>query len=243
MAIVRCNLAFHKTPIGKLGTFAVGVRDGIYKNPSEFAAPIITEITFNAAITAYENMYGAYTQGGNAQKGPFFAAEEALMDLLDEQVVYVDAVAQGDANIIWLSGFKPTKATKSKKPAPKQFKDVKVKRVSTGVMQAKCEHQPGVDVYICIVTAGVPIPDNIQINEGGQLPVGENAPAIPLDPNNPIAVALPFVQANGGIFDFTKGRKKKFLGLTPGVTYYFTFFGINTAGVGQFSAPVGLVCW
>lgn len=243
MRPIKCSLAYHKTNVGKLDTFAAGVKDGIYGNPTTFVTPIITEVDFDAAIRDYVFTYAAYVQGGNAQKGPYYASEETLMGMLDDQAVYVDSVAQGNVNLIWISGFKPTKGTVSKKPAPAQCVGVEVKRGSTGVLLAECENQDVVDTYICIVTAGAPIPNNVNINDGGQLAVGENAPAIPLNSANPAATALPLIQSNGGIFDFNKTRKKKFLGLTPGVTYYITFFGINAAGVGQFSDPVGIVCW
>jgi hypothetical protein len=243
MVVVRCSLAYHQTLTGKLDTFAVGVRDGIYGHPAEFVAPTVLELDFNAAITAYIDTYGAYAQGGNAQKGPYFAAEETLMGMLDENATYVDSVAQGNANLIWLSGFKPTKGTSSKRPAPEQFQEVEVTRGSTGVLFAECESQKVVDVYVCIVAVGGPMPDGVNINLGGQLPIGENAPPIPVDPENPTEVVQPLTQTDGAILDFNKKRKKKFLGLTPGVTYYFTFFGINSSGVGQFSEPVSLMCW
>ncbi len=243
MGVIKCSLAYHKTKIGKLDTFAVGVRDGIYNNPMGFPAPAIPEPAFAAAITQYINTYGAYAQGGNAQRGPYFTAEETLMGMLDTNAVFVDSIAQGNENIIWLSGFKPTKGTASKKPSPTQFLGVELTRGSTGVIYAECEYQKIVDVYICIMTVGAPIPAGININSGGQLPVGENAPIPPIDPVNPVPTFMPFVHARAAVLDFKKGRKKKFLGLTPGVTYYFTFFGINAAGVGQFSETKSIVCW
>ena len=70
MVVVKCSLAYHKTNVGKLDTFAVGVRDGIYGHPAEFATPAIAEVDFNAAITAYIDTYGAYAQGGKHKKDP-----------------------------------------------------------------------------------------------------------------------------------------------------------------------------
>jgi len=46
-----------------------------------------------------------------------------------------------------------------------------------------------------------------------------------------------------GIIDFSKGRRKKFINLRPGTTYFFTQFVINARGVGSMSDPVSIVCY
>jgi len=244
MGHIRVSLSFHRTKVDEIDTFAIGVRDGIYNNAAVFTTPPIVLVDFQTAIDTYINTRGAYKNGGTAQKGPFEAAKTAIMDVLDETAEYVDEVANGDPNIIYLSGFKPTKGTASAVPEPTQFQDIKLSRGATGELIAECENQKYVDTYICIMSIGEPIPDDIGIDAAGQLFLGSNDAPIPTPPEGEEgAEPAPLETPQGAIVDFNKPRRKKFIGLTPGVTYYFSFFGINASGVGPLSVAKSIVCW
>lgn len=240
MRTVRCSLSFHRSKLDVLDVFAVGVRDGIYTNTSVFATPPITDVNFQKAIDIYMNTRSAYKQGGKAQKGPFYAAKDALMANLDTTASYVDGIALGDANIITIAGYVPTKAVASATPAPSQFTKIELSRGISGHLFAECENQKVVDAYVCIMSVGEPLPVGAGITQGGQLTVGD-AKVVPTPEEGE-----PEVKALGtgvAVFDFKKTRKKKYIGLTPGTTYWFYFFGINSAGVGDLSPGKSIVCW
>ena len=240
MRPVRCSLSFHRSKIDVLDVFAVGVRDGIYTNATIFVTPPITEVDFQQAIDLYMNTRGAYKQGGKAQKGPFFAAKDALMATLDTTATYVDGIALGDANIITIAGYVPTKAVASATPAPSQLTKIELSRGISGQLLAECENQKMVDAYVCIMSVGEPLPDGAGITEGGQLTVGDAMVTPKPEEGEPEVKSLGKVVA---VFDFNKTRKKKYKGLTPGTTYWFYFFGINSAGVGDLSQGKSIVCW
>ena len=237
MPVVRCSLSFHRIRVDELDVFAVGVRDGVYGNPTLFATPVIPTIDFQALIDTYLNTRGAYKQGGKAQKGPFRQAKDELMRGLDETANYVNSIAQGDENIITIAGYVPTKGVASTTPEPTQFTTTTLSRGISGVLFAECENQKGVDTYACIMTVAEPLPTDVSINAAGQLILGTNAAA----PKTDDVPVLP--DPSGATIDFNKSRKKEFEGLTPGVTYYFYFFGINASGVGPLSAGKSIVCW
>ena len=170
----------------------------------------------------------AYTNGGSAQKGPYNAAKDALMAELDVLAEYVNTVADGNEDTILLSGFKPTKGTASKPPKPVEITGVTVKRGAAGQLLADCDNQDFVTSYVCIVTVGAPPPPEYVISDSGQLYIVGQEPVPPTP--------------TGAIFDFNKNHKKTFSGLVSGTRYYFTYFGINSEGVGPLSAPVSSIC-
>jgi hypothetical protein len=192
--------------------------------------PPILQPAFQTIITNYFNARAAYNQGGLGQKGPFNDAKKAIFEALDEMGAYVDTIALGDPNIITLAGYVPTKGGKTKAPKPVQCTGVKVKNPETGKMVAECAAQDYVTSYVCIVTAGEPLPSVITISGTGQMLLDT--------PTGP----QPVPQPEGAIIDFTTKRIKTFLNLTPTVRYYFAFFAINSTGVGGISLPVSKVC-
>jgi hypothetical protein len=52
----------------------------------------------------------------------------------------------------------------------------------------------------------------------------------------------PPADTEGAIVDFNANRKKEFVGLTVGTRYYFTYFAINSSGVGALSTPFSIIC-
>jgi len=228
MKKIRCSIAYHRIGVTQLDGFALGVRDGIYGNAATFATPPLTLAEFELLITDQSNTRAAYENGGSAQKGPYQAARQALMVGLDTLSNYVNTVADGDENIVLLSGFVPTKGSSSKIPKPVEVTGVTIKRGSKGEFFAECDTQAGVVSYGCIVSAGQPLSSEIEINEGGQLTVPKSEPTEG--------------KAEGDIFDFGIKRRKTFINLTPGITYYFVFYAANAEGVGPLSRPVSLMC-
>ncbi len=233
MSKIRCRVtSFHNVRIGQLSPLAVAVKNGVYTHATLFPLPPITAIVFQGFIDSYVTTYGIYEDGGSAQQGAYRTAETNLTNAMDTMAIYVDSVANGDANIITTAGFVPTKGTASPVPAPVILENIELTRGNTGQLLAESEKQEGVDVYICLLTPNEPPPANMKI-VGGQL-VLENDNGT----TTPLTTAVP-----AAVLDFNKSRKKKFIGLTPGTMYYFTFFGINAQGVGDFSVPVGILCW
>ena len=185
MSRVRCSLSFHQSRVNDFPVFAVGVKDGVYENPTVFATPPIPQTDFESAIGTYYNTRGAYEQGGLAQKGPYLEAKGVLMDMLDTTAEYVDTIAQGNANVITLAGYVPTKESISQQPVPVKPVAVTVKRGSTGQIIAECEKQSAATAYGCIMTANEPLPANVVMNGKGQLVVSESG-----DPTAPDDTAI-----------------------------------------------------
>lgn len=238
MSKIRCSLSFHTSTVNDFPEFAGGVRDGIYGNPTAFVSPPILETDFQAALDDYNNNRYAYVQGGLAQKGPYLQSKEDLMVILDTTAEYVDTIANGNANIITLAGYVPTKGNISEQPAPTEPEGIVVKRGSTGQILAECENQSVATAYGCIMTANEPLPANVIMNGKGQLVVSESG-----DPTAPDDTAISASDGQiSGTFDLTQGRKKSFINLNPGTFYYFRFYASNSRGVSGLSESVGIMC-
>jgi hypothetical protein len=238
MKKIRCSLSYHATKLDEVPVFATGVRDGVYGNPANFNTPPLMQTEFQALIDAYNNTRAAYKQGGLAQKGPFLNAKSALMGGLDDTSTYVDTVANGDANLITLAGYVPTKGSASEVPAPVQVTGLKAWRGSSGQLYVECDKQQVAVSYGCIMSVGGQLPPDVIMNASGQLNFPSNTPPTPPPPINPMVTDGP----TGGSIDFNTSRRKLFINLTPGVTYYFVMFAINAAGVGPISEPESIMC-
>ncbi len=224
---IHCSLSYHESKIETLPVFANGVSLGVYGNPTVFdpkgaMPPPYSQADFTTFITNEETAYAAYKQGGKAQKPAFNAARTALMGGLDKMATYVDAIANGDENIIMLAGFVPTGliggAAKMASPLAPQL--VKVENgASTGELNAECESYHLNHHYGCIVSEGKPLSSGTKLNAQGQ---------IIIDP----------AQTNRIFIDVNNERKKKFTGLTKGTDYFFYFYVVNTGGVSPLSVAV-----
>jgi len=235
---VKCLLTYHQSKVEALATFAIGVRDGIYGHAVEFATPPITQVNFQTKVTDYQNMRGAYEQGGLAQKGPYLAARETLMNDLDTLAEYVDSVADGNANLILLSGFVPSKGSRSGSTVPDAPTGLVVKNAAaSGVIVAECENQEGVLNYGCIVTVDAPLSGNVEINEGGQLEITYVAPT-----TSEGSSTLSTTGGAIGYIDLNPSRRKTFKNLKTGHMHYFVFYAANSAGVSSLSISVGIMC-
>jgi hypothetical protein len=232
------------SPVGELNVPAGVVLINLYPNATTFTSPPMTEPLFSALISTYVSRYSAYVDGGATAKAEFLQTEEELLNAMNSTALYVDSVAQGDRNIIILSGFVPTKETNTPKQKPTELENVEVTRGASGELLVSSDLQEGVDTYFCLLTANTPPPAWFNANEAGQVVFddGGNTPTPPPG-TDPQPTPMTSDKTLGGIFDFTKGRKKKFMNLTPGTTYWVVMFGINTAGVGPVSQPISIVCY
>lgn len=226
---IRCSLGYHRQKHSNLESFAVAVRDGVFNNATVFSAPPITQSAFQTLLDEFINKYGAYQFGGRSNKGPYQAAYTALIVGMDSLSGYVNTVAAGDANIILMSGFIPTKGVSSAVNPPAAPGMPVVKRGISGVLLAEVEVVAGAEFYACIVTAGNPKPESININAAGQLEI--------LSDNS-----TPSGEVSAAFFDYNKSRKKSLINLQVGVTYYFYFLAINANGVSQLSPAASLMC-
>ncbi|MCF8257534.1 MAG: hypothetical protein K9J06_08280 [Flavobacteriales bacterium] len=64
----------------------------------------------------------------------------------------------------------------------------------------------------------------------------------PPKPSTPFA-AMSGVDITMVGLDFSKARKKRFLGLISGRTYYCIYYVINANGVSQLCPAVSIQCW
>jgi hypothetical protein len=214
--------------IGELDTPAAKVHTNLYQNAATFVTPPFTEPIFGAMVLDYTAKFNAYKDGGATAHSEFITAEETLLGAMNNTAYYVDSVALGNRATVILSGFEPTKETQTPKTRPEPMTGLELNQAGTGELTSSCDPQPGVEVYVAILTAGEPLPASITV-KGGQIILSSNGGPSGEGPS-------------GGIIDFTKQRKKTFEGLTPTVRYYVTYFGINAGGVGQLCAPVMIVC-
>lgn len=229
---VKPSLSYHNYKRDNVESFAVAVRDGIFENGTVFPTPPITQSDCQTLIDDFINKYGAYQFGGRSNKGPYQAAYASLIVGLDSLAGYVNTVAAGDANKILMSGFIPTKGISSAINPPAVPATPMVKRGITGVLIAEVEVVAGAEFYGCIVILNQIKPDYANINGTGQLVLTD-------DGSNP---PPPPPSVSGVIFDFNKSRKKTFINLQVGFTYYFYFYAINANGVSQLSNGAALMC-
>lgn len=229
---VRCSLSYHYLRLDTVDVFATEVRDGIYNNALTFPSPPISISSYQTLIDTYINTRAAYQLGGRGNKGPFQAAKSALMAGMDELSAYVNTIAQGDENIILISGFFPTKSNTTPLNPPAVPGVPKVTRGGSGVLIAEVDKVTGADFYGCVVTVNTPKPENININAAGQI-VGED------EGGNPAAVTTS--ASINMILDFNKSRKKTFTGLPLRTNFYFYFYCGNARGVSQFSTGTMMV--
>jgi len=249
---IRVSLSFHKVRPNDLDTYAEGRRDNIFGNPGLFPAPPIAESDLTALIADFFAKRAAYKHGGSSQKGPYQAAMKALMDALDLLAAYVTEVAQGDEIIITISGFTPTKGSKSKAPKPLAPDGLKAWRGNTGELNFECGNQDVADYYGACLTEGAPLPPEVVISVGGQVTLVDNRPMPPTpvldEDGNPVPVPAMFRELREKgitrlVIDLNKGRRKTFVNLQPGRTYWCVFFAGNAKGASFISQPISIQCW
>jgi len=229
---VRSSFAYHTIKPDLLTNFAIGVRDGIFNNPTIYNTPPMTIIIFQGLIDGYTNARAAYKQGGLAQKGDYELAKKALIDALDQLAVYVSGVAQGNAALITEAGFVPTKGNLTPITKPNQPTGVTLTRGLPGELYADCDAATGVDSTGGILIAESELPEGMGINELGQIVVTDMGSSGPSSGPTPGPGSIRFIQ------DLNKNRRKKFTGLQIGTTYYLYMWAMNAGGVSPLSVGV-----
>lgn len=231
---VRSSFAYRRIKPDLLTNFAVGVRDGIFNNPTIYTMPPISIATLQGLIDAYTNARAAYKQGGLAQKGDYELAKKALTDALDQLALYVNGVALGNAALITEAGFVPTKGNLTPITKPNQPTGVTLTRGLPGELYADCDAAAGVDSTGAILIADVELPEGMGINELGQIVVTDMGSSDPGSGSGP----TPGPGSIRIIQDLNKARRKKFTGLQIGTTYYLYMWAMNAGGVSPLSAVV-----
>lgn len=230
---IRCKRNYRKIKIDELDVFALIVLNGIFTNMMTFPMPPIAQPMFQSLIDTYMSKRSGY-KGGTVSKGDFELAKEALIQALYTLATYVDSVAQGDVNIILLSGYEPTKGSPSASIPPARAENVKLEIAAPSEMSASCNVVLGAETYGAILSANIPLPPDITVNGFGQIIINDDAGEATT------AVTLSSVRF---ILDLNKSRIKKFRGLTKGTVYYLYYFSVNSAGVSPLSIAVSLDAW
>lgn len=253
--LINCSRsAYTRSKAGKLYIPAQAVVDGLSLHATLFPSPPVPIAAFTGLIATYGNTYSSYKSGGMAQKPAYQQAMAALITALDATATYVDGIANGDPNIIMFAGFSPTKGSSSNTPLPTPATGLLAWRGATGELYFECDKQNFADAYGAILSEGAPLPPEITITASGQLMINESQPTPPMPPPPPgsdmpqpmqqssyAAIARSPIRMGG--FDLNKARRKRFLALRPGSTYFCTFYIVNASGVSQLCPPVSIQCW
>jgi hypothetical protein len=101
------SMAFKKDKDTELGADAQKVHDGLAANAVKFTNLPVTLVALLAALTDFTAKYNASRKGSQAQFEAKDAARGVLINLLSTLAAYVEGVAQGDPDVIRLSGFMP----------------------------------------------------------------------------------------------------------------------------------------
>ncbi len=237
MTKIRCKVSYRSLR-AHVATFAVGVSNGIFTNTGTFTSPPIAQATLDALILDCNTKYGQY-KGHVVTKTEMLVARDALITGLDTMSQYVDSVALGNETVIGLSGFEATKGSASEQVPPAKPEGVEFTRTNTGELTTDCPKIAGAEFYGAIFIRNNQIPAGIMINEGGQIVVNDGGDGTPPGP----AAPGPGVPEMKYILDFNKSRRKKFIGLEPGVTYWVYYYAVNTAGVSPLSDGVSFLLW
>ena len=226
-----CGSEYRRMSGLHLPGFGTGVMNGVWDHPLMFdptslTLPIpSTKAEFLALINAAQGSYATYDAGGKAQKSDYVTDSTNLIALLDKYAIYVNKVADGNAEIIAVSGFTAIHSLPASKASlPGQAMEVVVLNgLVSGTLVSESETFGPYHHYGCIVCEGNTLPAGLQI-----LPTG--------------ILVMPANLTFRIFHNFNNGRKKEFTGLTKGVEYYFYYYVVNAAGVGALSVVVSKMC-
>ena len=223
------SVAYHDMEVGLVNGFGATTKSSIIKNPTVFLQSKIpvNDAALEILIDNDSAAYIAYKRGGIDDLPAFNTHREALMAGLDLNAAFVDSVAKGDINIIILSGYNYTSTTDAIIVKPSQAHSLTLTAgtiLPSGEMEVECEtFHGGVFTYGCIVSEGVPLAAGWLLNPQGQFVITPGT-------------------TNRIFHDVNNQRKKKFVGLTKGIEYYFYFYVTNSAGVSVLSVMKSGIC-
>ena len=216
MRIPVCKLNFRQFSATGLDTFSQLVLAGIYENTTPFATPPIDEANYKAKQQDFLAAYVEYDKYGPVKKTNYLNAKKAMVNILNTLAVYVDSVAFGDASIIILSGFEPSREQPQPSQPVPQINNFSVKRsdsIGEIVINIASLTNYGMVNYGCVCVEGQPLAEISIVN--GQLVFPQGGPVVR--------------------YDLNKTRRKVFSNLTVGKIYYFYVFGINSVSVSPIS--------
>jgi hypothetical protein len=149
----------------------------------------------------------------------------------------VNSVALNNPDTIILGGYLPTKGVTNNVPAPLQAQNVTITRGTPGTLETDCDPVLNAESYGVIVVADNPLPPNIIMNGMGQIEVsdddmGGGGAALPAAGPGPGTIVIK------ALIDLNKNRKKTFINLQIGTTYYVYYWSMNAGGVSQLSVVV-----
>jgi len=212
-----CKLSYHSYGKTALDTFANGVKNGIFSNPTVFATPPLTEDELKHIIADYSTALADYEAYGKTYKTAYLNAKGKLMSTLDVIAAYVNGVANGDPSIISLAGYLPTAGSSQAAPMLEKILTVVVTATNVSgqvIIETPAITGKGVTGYGLILVSGAP------------LTVDNFSKGI----FNLTAIADQKV-----IIDFTKGKKKVIDGLDSSMVYYGYMFATNSVSVSPLS--------
>ena len=220
MKKITCKVSYRGYSNVLLPKFCTLIEGGLYANPIVFTNPPVPLDEFKNVEDNYINAVSKYNVAPKIEKTNMLAARGKMITVLDKLAVYTDDRANGDANIITLSGFEPTKATSNKSQPIDQYNMFEVERTKNlGEALLRIETYPnGKNIsYYAFGTTEATLPEGFIVNG-----------------------MINFSALNDGFFDLNKGRIKLFKGLTTNTTYYFYIILANAAGLSQVSTPVSI---
>ena len=220
MKKIICKVSYRGFSNVLLPKFCTLIEGGLYANDNVFSTPVIPLPDFKIVEENYINAVSKYNVAPKIEKTNMLVARDKMVNVLDKLAIYVNDRANGDADIINLSGFEPTKVSQSKTQPIEQYNMFEVERTKNlGEALVKIEPYPnGKNInYYAFVTAETSLPAELIVNG-----------------------MINFSALNDGYFDLNKGRVKLFKGLKTNTTYYFYILLANTAGISKISTPISL---
>ena len=219
-----CKLNFHSFGNTKLDTFATGVLNGIFSNPSIFVSPPLAKPEFEGIISDYGVKLSDYTTFGKTKKDAFIASKGKLMDALDTYVPFVNGIAGGQASIISLAGFDPTAGSSQTSPELERITMLTVTPNNVPgriIIETPAIVGKGVVGYGLILVSGAP-----------------------LGADSFIDGKLKYLGGTDQVFhlDVTKSKKKVVNGLDANVSYNAYMYAFNATGVSPLSFPQTVRC-
>ncbi len=217
MKKIRCRLEYRKMSNQKLIVLCISVANGIYNDTAQFASPIVTQAVFTTTFTRYAEAAARYENAPRIEKTAMLEARKEMIDVLDRLTVYVDEIANGDASLINLSGFVPTKDSINKSNPLAVSESFEVRRTANlGEVEVEVHKISGYDAiwYFVICSSESNLPPNSIVD--GVLNINS------LGEEDKICL--------------TKSRIKVFSNLQTGRVYYFYLIGANTVSVSQLSS-------
>ena len=224
MKKIKCKVIYRSYGSKFFITFCKLVSNGIYNNPLVFLSPTVHADDFNSTLTKFSDAYGKYKNAPKIEKTNLTNAHNDMLAIVDKIKDYVDIVADGDASIIILAAFTPTKSTTKKSKPVEVTNDFDVTRTNIlGQAEVTINYAGKGEPmwYFAICSTDATFPSTL-VKDGV---LTFNA--------LPDAVSI----------DISKAKKKLFTNLISGTTYYFYALVGNTKNVSLVSNPKSLTVY